>query len=131
VANVVAGHRDLIVELGPWEAAVCWRRSLRRPLAEAQLVRVDEDPFAAGCPLVLAPGLVLPRKLALGVARGGQGKEFLALHTGCPALVIDLDGPWRRIRVSHPDAPELARELAELLLSRRSASRPPGPGLTF
>ncbi|MGH9107648.1 MAG: hypothetical protein ACRDZX_17820, partial [Acidimicrobiales bacterium] len=58
----------------------------------------------------------------VGSCRRGGVREFAAVHARCPALVLVAEGvKWDRIVVTHRDAPDLAAELATMLLSR-------GPG---
>jgi hypothetical protein len=113
----------LVVRLNLGEAFLAWRRELKVPLAQLRMVRVEERPFE-GLALCRLPGLVWPGALAVGACRRGGLREFAAVHAGRPALVLDVEGGrWDRLVHSHPQAAQLAADLAAMLLAR-GPSRP-------
>ena len=85
------------------------------------MVHVEEAPLA-GLSLWRLPGLSWPGLFAVGSRTHGGVREFAAVRAGQPAIVLDAEGArWDRLVISHPDAVNVAAELAGLLLGR-------GPG---
>ncbi len=121
MAELRAEGTDIVVHLNAWEAAVAWRRQLRLPVSCVRMVHVDEAPVLGLTPLRL-PGLAWPHAFAVGsCGRRGQ-RQFAAVHAGKPAVVLETEGaPWLKVVVSHPDAVEIAADLAAMLLRRGPA----------
>ncbi|WP_380167764.1 hypothetical protein [Jannaschia sp. R86511] len=71
--------------------------------------RVVPDGLSAlrGLGSVRAPGLVLPRRRAVGTWRGSRGRTLADVRRGTPAVLVELqeqDGqPWRRLLVTVDD----------------------------
>jgi hypothetical protein len=121
MADLKVEGTEVIVRLSAVEAILAWRRELRLPLANLRLVHVEESPLA-GLHMWRRPGLCWPGAFAVGSCRQAGRREFAAAHAGHPAVVMDAEGAtWDRVVVSHPDAVDIAAELAARLLGR-------GPG---
>jgi hypothetical protein len=111
----------VVVNLKFGEVLLAWRRELRVHIANLRMVRVEEEPLGGLAPCRF-PGFVWPGALAVGTCRSGGRREFAAAHAGKPAVVLDLEGDrWDRVVVSHPQAAQLAADLAGMLLARGPA----------
>ncbi|GEM_PF-2173765 len=121
MAELTISQRDVVVRLRALERLATWRRDLRVPLECLRMVYVEEAPLAA-MSLRRWPGFSWPGAFTLGCHRHDGVREFAAVRAGQPAVVLEIEGArWDRLVVSHPDAVNLAAELAGLLLGR-------GPG---
>jgi hypothetical protein len=121
MARLTVEQLDVVVRLEALEGLAAWRRELRVPLGCVRMVHVEEAPLA-GLSLWRLPGLSWPGLFAVGSRTRDGVREFVAVRAGQPAIVLDAEGArWDRLVISHPDAVNVAAELAELLLGR-------GPG---
>lgn len=121
MAELTINSTDVIVHLSALEALGAWRREIRVPIDCVRMVHVEQSPLA-GVALLRLPGVAWPGAFALGSRRSGGQREFVAVRAGQPAVVLDAEGTlWDRVVVSHPDAVDIAAELAAVLLGR-------GPG---
>ncbi len=99
------------VRLAPWQKALGLMGSIEVPRADVSEVRVVEDAVAEAMQAGVKVGLRLP--WLYYAARTIQLDEMLVVRRGVPALSLAVRnrGKLKRILVSTPDAPELAREL--------------------
>jgi hypothetical protein len=91
VAQIVISGQELVVRLGLLEKAGGVHADVRIPLTAVRGVRVAEDPWPALRGL-RAPGTGWPGLIALGTRRGGGTREFAAVSTHAPAVVVDAAG---------------------------------------
>jgi hypothetical protein len=121
MAELIVDRNDVVVHLSTLESLGTWRREVRVPIDCLRMVHVEERPLDCVA-LVRVPGLAWPGSFALGSRRHGGQREFVVVRAKQPAVVLDAQGAlWDRVVVSHPDAVDIAAELAALLLGR-------GPG---
>ena len=121
MAELTINSNDVIVHLSALEALGAWRREIRVPIDCLRMVHVEQSPLV-GMSLLRLPGVAWPGAFALGSRRSGGQREFVAVRASQPAVVLDAQGTiWDRVVVSHPDAVDIAAELAAVLLGR-------GPG---
>ena len=104
MAELTVTKDDLVVQLSTWEKIAAFHREVHVPLAAVQSVAVDEDPWTS-LRGMRAPGTGLPGVVAYGVRRGGDRRDFAAVHGRDPAVRVDLDesSPFSRLVVSVPD----------------------------
>jgi hypothetical protein len=123
MAKLEVNANDVVVHLSRVEAVAACRREVRVPVRHLTMVHVEDCPLAV-VSLLRLPGLAWPGAFVLGSRRRDGRHEFVAVRAGPPAVVLDAEGTlWDRVVVSHPDAVDIAAELAALLLGR-------GPGKT-
>jgi hypothetical protein len=121
MAELTVDNNDVIVHLSALEALGAWRREIRVPVDCLRMVHVEQRPLV-GLSLLRLPGVAWPGVFALGSRRSGGQREFVAVRASQPAVVLEAQGAtWDRLVISHPDAVDVAAELAALLLGR-------GPG---
>jgi hypothetical protein len=124
----VAGH-DVVVVLSGLEALAACRREVRVPVRCLRMVQVEGTPLA-GVSLLRLPGVSWPGAFVFGSRRQRGRKEFVAARAGLAAVVLEAEGAeWDRVVVSHPEAVQIAAELAALgaLLSGAGAGTATGP----
>jgi hypothetical protein len=118
MAELTVGTSEVVVHLSAFEALAVWRREVSVPIECLKMVHVEQSPLGS----VAASRLrwaSWPGSFALWSRRREGRREFVAVHAGQAAVVLDAQGcNWDRVVVSHPDAVELAAELAALLLAR-------------
>jgi len=123
MAYLVLEENDVVVRLKPLEGLVVWRREVRLPIASLRMVHVEQTPLAS-VSLLRLPGISWPGAFTFGVRRQGGRREFAAVRRSVPAVVLDAEGTrWDRVVVSHPDAVNLAADIAQLLLIRGPVHR--------
>ncbi len=123
MARLTVEQLDVVVRLETLEGLAAWRRQLRVPLGCVRMVHVEEAPLAR-LSLWRLPGLAWPGRFAVGSRTRHGVREFVAVRAGQPAIVLDAEGArWDRLVVSHPEAVNVAAELAALLLGRGPGSR--------
>jgi hypothetical protein len=111
VATVRREGDELVVLLNDIEKMGALRSHVRVPAAAVRSVRVSERPFRE-LRGIRAPGTGIPGVVALGTWRYRDGKDFVAVYRGGPALVVELDGaPFARLIVSSHDAARLRDDL--------------------
>jgi hypothetical protein len=121
MADLKVDGTEVVVRLSALETMMACRRELRLPMANLRMVHVEGSPLA-GLPLWRFPGLCWPGAFVVGSCRRARLREFAAAYAGKPALVLEAEGAkWDRVVISHPEAVDLAAEIAALLLGR-------GPG---
>lgn len=121
MAELTVDSSHVVVHLSALEALAAWRREVRVPVQCLSMVHVEESPLAC-ISLLRLPGASWPGAFALGTHRSHGRRDFVAVRARQPAVVLDAQGcAWDQVVVSHPDAVNLAAELAALLLAR-------GPG---
>jgi hypothetical protein len=129
MADLEVGASEVVVRLSALETMMACRRELRLPVAALRMVHVEESPLV-GLFLWRLPGLCWPGAFVVGSCRRGGRREFAAAHAGKPAVVLEAEGArWDRVVVSHPQAIDLAAEVAALLLGRGPGK--PGPRGAF
>ena len=122
MAELTINSNDVIVHLSALEALGAWRREIRVPIDCLRMVHVEQSPLV-GMSLLRLPGVAWPGAFALGSRRSGGQREFVAVRASQPAVVLDAQGTiWDRVVVSHPDAVDIAAELAAVLLGRGPAT---------
>ena len=127
MAELTINSTDVIVHLSALEALGAWRREIRVPIDCLRMVHVEESPLS-GVTLLRLPGVAWPGAFALGSRRHGGQREFVAVRASQPAVVLDAQGTvWDRVVVSHPDAVDVAAELAAVLLGRGPGNHSHGP----
>lgn len=110
---------DLVLRLRRWERLGALSGDVRVPLSAVTAVQVAADPFKA-ITGIRAPGTGLPGVVALGRWRSRKAVDFVAVHRGEPALVVELTGAaFRRLVVSTPQAETIA-----LAISARGSAQP-------
>jgi hypothetical protein len=120
----VAGHYVVVVLSGLEALAAC-RREVRVPVRCLRMVQVEGTPLA-GVSLLRLPGVSWPGAFVFGSRRQRGRKEFVAARAGLAAVVLEAEGAeWDRVVVSHPEAVQIAAELAALLLGRGPSQRGP------
>ncbi len=120
----VVGH-EVVVVLSGLEALAACRREVRVPVRCLRMVHVEGTPLA-GVSLLRLPGVSWPGAFVFGSRRRRGRKEFVAARAGLAAVVLDAEGAeWDRVVVSHPEAVQIAAELAALLLGRGPSLRGP------
>jgi hypothetical protein len=125
MADLTVETTGVVIRLDAFEAILAWRRELRLPIANLHMVQVHDAPLA-GLHFCRFPGLCWPGLVAVGNCRRDGRREYVVAHSGEPAVALDLEGAqWDRVVVSHPDAVDIAADLAGLLLSRGSGHTPP------
>jgi len=106
VAKIVVSGHDLVVRLSLLEKVGAARADVRIPLTAVRAVRVAEDPWAElGGPR--APGTGVPGVISLGTRRGGGIRDFAAVYSRTPAVVIEAHGAgFDRLVISSSAAAE-------------------------
>lgn len=118
MAHITVDLNDVVVHLTALETVAAWRRSVRVPITALRMVHVEELPLA-GLSRWRWPGLACPGVFVVGSRRRQGRREFAAVHSGHPAVVLDAEGAaWDRVVVSDARAVEIAADLASLLLGR-------------
>jgi hypothetical protein len=104
MATLTAEGDELVVGLSAWEKLAAMRGDVRVPLAAAESIAVDPDPWSA-LRGVRAPGTGWPGAIAYGVRRATGGRpDFAALRGKAPAIKVELAGAaFGRLVVSVPD----------------------------
>ncbi|MET8563304.1 hypothetical protein ABZV75_22915 [Streptomyces flaveolus] len=128
MARLLIDDGDLVVRLSWSERLRARRREVRLPGAVIKDARIEPDWWRAlrGVP---ERGLRRPAR-CLGEWRHPGGRDFVALQSGYPAVLVDLwptpsTAPLARIAVSVP--PAEADELLGVLRRRRAPERPASP----
>lgn len=82
------------------------------PLSAVRSARATEDPFGE-LRGIRAPGLALPRRVAIGTWRGRGTKDFVVVRRGQPAVIVELGehAPFDRLVVGASDARERAARI--------------------
>ena len=112
MAQIVTSDDTVVVELSPVEKVGALHGDVRVPRSAVRDVRVVEDGFSERRGL-RSPGTAVPRTVALGTWRGRDGKDFVAIRRGKPAVVVELDGAgYDRLIVSVDDPARVREELA-------------------
>jgi hypothetical protein len=120
MARIDLAPHTLSVRLTRREKVAGLLRDLVVPWSAVTSVSVEDDGVGAVRGL-RAPGLALPRRAKIGTWRRRTGPAMVVVRAGVPTLRIALTGErYDELLVSHPDAPELAREIR-----RRSAAPTP------
>jgi hypothetical protein len=106
VAHLTADQGAVRLQLSTIEQLGCLRRDLEIPKEQIAGVRIEDEPFHA-LRGIRAPGLGVPRRLAIGRWRHRGGTDLVVLRHGERAVVLDLTeaAPFRRLVVG-ADAPE-------------------------
>lgn len=103
----------LRVELSAREKVACLRGDLVVDRTLVEGARVSDEPFdlVRG---IRAPGVGLPRIVALGRWRHRSGTDLVVLRRGDRAVVIDLteEAPYRRLLLGVPDPERVAADLS-------------------
>ena len=118
-ASLVAKLRvlpdQLEVQLSRAEQALALRRQpiqVARELIRSATVTHDPWVWIRG---IRAPGTYVPLALAVGTWKNHNGKDFLVVKAGRPAVVLELEvtdaQPWSRLLLSTPHAAELIASL--------------------
>lgn len=128
MARLLIDGDDLVVRLSWSERLRARRREVRLPGAVIKDARIEPDWWRAlrGAP---ERGPRLPAR-CLGEWRHPRGRDFVALRSGYPAVLVDLwptpsTAPLARIAVSVP--PAEADELLGTLRRWRVPERPASP----
>lgn len=87
---VIVGH-DLVVRLSLMEKAGAFHADVRIPLASVRSVRVADDPWSE-LRGIRAPGTGLPGVIALGTRRAAGVRDFAAVYSHTPAVVVEAAG---------------------------------------
>ncbi|MGC8625946.1 MAG: hypothetical protein ACP5VR_00080 [Acidimicrobiales bacterium] len=128
MAYLTVEQLDVVVRLKLLEGLATWRRELRIPIECLRMVHVEHAPLD-GLSLWRLPGISWPGMFAIGANHRDGVREFAVVRAGQPAVVLDIEGAgWDRVVISHPDAVNLAAELAGLVLGRGPGRRGPKGG---
>jgi len=128
MAYLTVEQLDVVVRLKGLEGLATCRRELRIPIECLRMVHVEHSPLD-GLSLWRLPGVSWPGMFAIGTNHRDGVKEFAVVRAGQPAVVLDVEGAgWDRVVISHPDAVNLAAELAGLVLGRGPGRRGGPPG---
>jgi hypothetical protein len=104
VAQIHVQGSDLVVRLSLMEKAGAFHGDVRIPLAAVRAVRVAEDPWTE-LRGIRAPGTGVPGVIALGTRLGGGTRDFAAVYSHTPAVVVDAAGaPFDRLVISSAHA---------------------------
>lgn len=126
MAELEVNADDVVVHLSGVEAIGSWRREVRVPVRCLTMVHVEQSPLDC-VSLLRLPGVAWPGAFVFGSRRYRGRHEFVVVRAGLPAVVVEAEGArWDRVVVSHPDAVNIAAELAALLLGRGPGCRGPG-----
>jgi len=121
MADLRVEGTQVTVRLAPAEALAARRREVHLPLPCLRMVHVEEAPMS-DLRLLRLVGVFWPGAFAVGTCHRDGRRELIAVRARQPAVVLDAEGSgWDRVLVSHPDAVEIAADLAALILGR-------GPG---
>ncbi|MBC9727952.1 hypothetical protein [Streptomyces sp. TRM68367] len=112
MARLRVDDEDVVVRLSPREALLARRREIRVPLAQVKDARVEPDWWRA-LRGTARSGHSTPDRYSVGERQHPQGRDFVAVRVGRPAVVVDLcpSTPFVRLAVSAPDAERVARTL--------------------
>jgi hypothetical protein len=111
VASIRREGDEVVVLLNDLEKMGALRGIVRVPAAAVRSVRLSERPFRE-LRGIRAPGTGFPGVVALGTWRYRDGKDFVAVYRGEPAVVVELAGaPFARLIVSSHDAARLRDDL--------------------
>jgi hypothetical protein len=113
MAELQVHGEALVVHLARMEKMAAFRGDVRVPLAAAMDIRYADDPWAElrGIP---APGIGIPRLIALGTHRGRGIKDFAAVYAGRQGVVIELKrAPFTRLVVSARDPSRVLERVAD------------------
>jgi hypothetical protein len=119
VAQLVIEGADLVVRLSLMEKLGAFHADVRVPLVSVRAVRVAADPWTELRGL-RAPGTGVPAVISLGTRRGSGVRDFAAVYSHTPAVVIDAAGAdFDRLVISSSHARIDAERIATAV---RSAS---------
>lgn len=109
--RVEVSEESVDVRLAPWQKALGLLRDISVPRGDVSDVCVVEDPVREAMAAGIKVGLRVP--WLYYVARTIRLDEVFVVRRGVPALsfAVSDHGALRRVLVSTPDAPELARRL--------------------
>jgi hypothetical protein len=111
MARVEVTSDEVLVQLSVGERVAALHGDLRLPRAAVRGVEVVDHALAA-LRGIRAPGLGLPRIVAIGTWRHQGGKDFVVARRGQRGLRLVLTGqPWRAVLVGLADPDEVARRL--------------------
>ena len=97
------------MRLSLMEQAGAVHADVRIPLWSVRGVRVAEDAWSALRGLC-APGTGVPGVVSLGTRRGGGIRDFVAVYSNTPPVVISSRAPARRLPVGRARQPGAAGE---------------------
>jgi hypothetical protein len=111
VASLRVEAGELVLTLSPVEKVEGFHGSIRVPVSSVRSVRNVDDPWTE-LRGMRAPGTGVPGVISVGTRRGGGIRDFVAVHGGGPAVVVDLeDAEFDRFVITTDDAPAVAAEL--------------------
>ncbi|MEV6329402.1 hypothetical protein [Streptomyces sp. NPDC051909] len=130
VTRVAVEGTEIVVRLGPREALVARRRTIRVPVAALRALGVDPSWWRV-LRGTAGRGVWLPGR-CVGLRRGPAGTDFVAVRAEAPALWMDLapESPFARIAVTVPDPDRTERALRVCLPEGPVTPGEPGhPGM--
>jgi uncharacterized protein len=111
MARVVVTGDEVVVQLSTGEKIAGLHGGIRLPRGAVRGVEVVDDALAT-VRGIRAPGLGVPRRVAIGTWRHRDGKDFVVARRGQRGLRLALSGqPWQAVLVGLPDPDEVARRL--------------------
>jgi len=128
VAQLVIEGADLVVRLSLMEKLGAFHADVRVPLTTVRAVRVAADPWTELRGL-RAPGTGVPSVISLGTRRGSGVRDFAAVYSHTPAVVIDAVGAeFDRLVISSSKAWVEAERIATAVRSASVDGIVPAPG---
>jgi uncharacterized protein len=128
VAQLVIEGSDLVVRLSLMEKVGAFHPDVRVPLATVRAVRVAVDPWTELRGL-RAPGTGVPSAISLGTRRGSGVRDFAAVYSHTPAVVIDAAGAdFDRLVISSSQARVDAERIATSVRAGSAEGVVPAPG---
>jgi hypothetical protein len=111
VASLSVEAGELVLTLSPVDKVEGLHGSIRVPVSSVRTVRNVDDPWSEMRGM-RAPGTGVPGVISVGTRRGGGIRDFVVVHGGGPAVVVDMeDADFDRFVITTEDASAVAAQL--------------------
>jgi hypothetical protein len=112
MAKVIVNGPDLVVRLSPLEKLGAFHRDVRVPLRTVRSAQAEPHPWQAIRGVRLA-GTGIPGVAVLGTRYFKSGRDFVALVTRRPAILVELtdEAPYEQLLVSVRDPDSTLAEI--------------------
>jgi hypothetical protein len=111
VASLSVEAGELVLTLSPMEKVEGLHGSIRVPVSSVRTIRSVDHPWSE-LRGVRAPGTGVPGVISVGTRRGGGIRDFVAVHGGGPAVLVEMEGAdFDRFVITAEDASAVAAQL--------------------